>query len=169
MARRSSTGIGYAPGTIYNLFDSMDDLYVQVNARTLDNLNQVLKDKSCNDPSKTPSENMKAMADLYIEFTQKHRSHWLMLFQHTVDENFDVPEWLDQKIEKLFAPLENQMDNFFEQGQDRQKKTAARILWSSVHGLCFLQETGKIGVVGQDKSMHTIAHYLIDIFVKGLK
>ena len=168
-ARRISTEIGYAPGTIYNLFDSMDDLYVQVNARTLDNLNRVLNDKSCNDPSKTPAENMKAMAGLYIKFTQDHRPHWLMLFQHTTGEGFEVPEWLDQKIESLFAPLENQMDDFFEKGQERMKRTAARILWSSVHGLCFLQETGKIGVVGQDKSMHTIAHYLIDIFIKGLK
>ena len=35
-ARRIAKNIGYAPGTIYNMFISMDDLYLQLNAKTLD-------------------------------------------------------------------------------------------------------------------------------------
>ena len=34
--------IGYAPGTIYNVFTSMDALYLQVNGRTLDMLYGIL-------------------------------------------------------------------------------------------------------------------------------
>ncbi len=37
-ARRVAAEIGYAPGTIYNLFASMDDLCQQLCGRTLDDL-----------------------------------------------------------------------------------------------------------------------------------
>lgn len=34
-ARRVASEIGYAPGTVYNLFESMDDLILNINLRTL--------------------------------------------------------------------------------------------------------------------------------------
>ncbi|MGH1403953.1 MAG: TetR/AcrR family transcriptional regulator [Alphaproteobacteria bacterium] len=168
-ARRIAGEIGYTPGTIYNLFDSMDDLYLQVNARTLTQLRMLLDDPACNHLDKAPVQNMKEMASLYIRFTQNNRKHWLMLFQHTTPDDFELPEWFDGKIEEMFAPLERQMRGYFSAEHQVRQKMAARMLWSSVHGLCFLQETGKIGIVRQDMSMERIAHSLIDIFIKGIE
>ncbi len=168
-ARRVANEIGYTPGTIYNLFSSMDDLYLQVSARTLTHLHGLLSGSVCNDPKKTAIQNMRAMASLYIRFTQESRKHWLMLFQHTMPEGFDVPEWFEDKIEGMFTPLERQMQGYFSSEDTARKKMAARMLWSSVHGLCFLQETGKIGIVRQGASMEDVAHGLIDIFIKGIE
>ncbi len=53
-ARRIAKNTGYAPGTIYNLFSSMDDLYLELNAKTLDLLLAVLSDPKCHDPKKSP-------------------------------------------------------------------------------------------------------------------
>ena len=167
-ARRVAGEIGYAPGTIYNVFESMDDLYMQVNARTLDDLYGALGSYACNDPKKSPVENMKAMAALYMQFARDRRPYWLMLFSHRLADGRQVPAWLQEKIDRLFVPLENLLRPLFGAGQDKKRKIAARVLWSSVHGLCLLQETGKIGLVGGDEVAAEMTDYLIDTFVAGI-
>ncbi len=170
-ARRLATEIGYAPGTIYNLFKSMDDLYLAVNSLTLERLLVVLASTACNDPKKSPLENMKKMAALYMKFAREYRPYWLMLFSHRLPEGRKVQGWYQQKIDQLFGPLEELMRPLFKTGQEKKRKTAARVLWASVHGLCFLQETGKIHVVTGKLSTGSpeMSGYLIDTFIAGLK
>src|SRR5690606_8831987 len=130
-----------------NLFESMDDLYLQINARTLDTLYEVLNSAECNDQNKTPVQNMKKMAVLYMEFARAYRPYWLMLFSHKLPEGRKAQAWYQEKVDRLFDPLENLLKPLFKPQQDKKRKMAARVLWSSVHGLCFLQETGKIALV----------------------
>jgi len=168
-ARRIADGIGYAPGTIYNLFESMDDLYLQLNAETLDRLYAVLNSAACNDRAKNPVQNMKKMAALYMKFARDNRPYWLMLFNHKLPEGRKAQAWYQDKIDLLFTPLENLLQPLFGPRQDKKRKMAARVLWSSVHGLCFLQETGKIALVDEKAPAETMAGYLIDTFVAGIK
>ena len=167
-ARRVANDIGYAPGTIYNVFESMDDLYLQVNGRTLDMLYDVLNGAACNDLKKTPVQNMKKMAEVYMTFAHEYRPYWLMLFSHRMPEDRKLEDWYQKKIDKLFDPLEKLLKPLFPAKQDQKRKMAARVLWSSVHGLCFLQETGKIHLVG-GKAPVDMASYLIDTFIAGIE
>ncbi len=168
-ARRLAAEIGYAPGTIYNLFASMDDLYLAVNSRTLDALYETLDSPACNDPCRSPVQNMKAMAKLYMAFARDHRPHWLMLFSHRLPEGRKAEAWYQTKIDRLFVPLETILQPLFTNRQIQKRKMAARVLWSSVHGLCFLQETGKMPLVGGASPAETMAGYLIETFVKGIE
>lgn len=168
-ARRAAKDIGYAPGTIYTLFQSMDDLYLQINSKTLDMLYDVLNSPLCNDAKKTPLQNMKTMANLYMEFARTHRPYWLMLFNHKMPEERKSQDWYQKKIDRLFMPLEKLFQPLFSSTQAKQKKIAARVLWASVHSLCFLQETGKIPLVGGKAPAQEMSSYLIDTFVSGLK
>lgn len=166
-ARRIASEIGYAPGTIYNIYNSMDDLCMHINARTLDNLHTVLNSAECNNPKKSVAQNMKSMAALYAEFARKHSAYWLMLFTYRFSEKSN-PDWYEDKISMLFAPLENLLQPLFPPKQDRKRKIAARALWAAVHGMCFLQETGKIPAVGgRDTAVEEMSSYLIDNFIAG--
>lgn len=168
-ARNIAKEIGYAPGTIYNLFGSLDDLYLELNGRTLDLLYDVLSAPACADPKKTPIHNMKTMALHYMNFAKDHRPHWLMLFNLRVTQNRSDAQWYHEKVEKLFDPLSYLLESFFDEGEAKEKQLAARVLWSSVHGLCFLQETGKMSVVSNDKAASKMADYLIDTFMAGVE
>ncbi len=168
-ARRIAKNIGYAPGTIYNMFSSMDDLYLQLNAKTLDLLLATLSDQKCNDPEKSPIKNMKAMAQHYMEFAKEHRPYWLMLFNLKVTENRTDASWYHEKVDQLFTPLENLLEPYFISKQNKTRKVAARVLWASVHGLCFLQETGKISIVSDKNTAPDMAGYLIDTFIAGIE
>src|SRR3982751_4334159 len=76
-ARGIAAEIGYAPGTIYNLVNSMDEVGQQVCGRTLDELYDVLNSSECNDPKQPPLRNMKKMAALYMQFARERRPYWL--------------------------------------------------------------------------------------------
>lgn len=169
-ARHLATEIGYTPGTIYNFFKSMDDLYLQVNARTLDILYDTLSSPACSQPNVPLTENMKKMANLYMEFARKHRPYWLMLFNHRLPEGSKPENWYQEKIDRLFEPLESLLQDVFPVRNVKERKMAARVLWGSVHGLCFLQETGKVELVDSaTKTSQTATHYLIETFMAGIK
>ncbi len=168
-ARNLATQIGYTPGTIYNIFKSMDDLYLQVNVRTLDKLLEVLNSKDCNDPKKSPAQNIKKVLGLYMEFAREYRPYWLMMFLHPLPEGRKKMGWYQEKIDRLFEPLENLLEPFFSGREKQKRKMAARVLWSSIHGLCLLQETGRISLVADKVPEAEMVSYLVDTFVAGIK
>lgn len=168
-ARRLADAIGYAPGTIYNVFASMDALSLQVNARTLDLLHGVLTSPACHDKKKTPVQNMKKMAALYRGFAHDMRPYWLMLFSENIASDARGEPWYEEKIERLFAPLEKLLSPFFTPRAAKKKKMAARILWGSVHGLCYLSETGRMPKIDGETGFDVMSGYLIDSFLAGMK
>ena len=146
----------------------MDDLCLELNAKTLDFLFKALNDPSCNDPKKQPIQNMKAMAKSYMRFAQDYKPYWLMLFNHHLPEERKALDWYQEKIDRLFEPLENLLEIYFSSQQFRKRKIAARVLWASVHGLCFLQETGKISVISDRGGAPDMVEYLINTFIAGI-
>ena len=46
-ARKIATDIGYTVGTLYIVFDNLDDIILHINARTLDEMRQRLTGRSC--------------------------------------------------------------------------------------------------------------------------
>ena len=168
-ARHLANEVGYTPGTIYNIFTSMDDLYLEINGVTLDRLYEVLSSTECSNPKKTPLQNMKKMASLYMDFCQQNRAHWLMLFSPKLPEGRERQEWYQKKIDRLFLPLEQLMAPLFSTRENDRRRMAARLLWSSIHGLCFLQQTGKIPIVSGRSRPLEMAEYLIETFVRGIE
>ena len=168
-ARNIAKKIGYAPGTIYNLFESMDDLYLDINSLTLDKLYDVLASTECRSETSTPIQNIKKMAHLYREFAKEYRPHWIMLFTQALPDGKQPPAWYQEKIARLFEPLEYLLKPLYTKEQSREHKMAARVLWASVHGLCFLEETGKIPLISNQENPPDMTGYLIDNFVSGIE
>ncbi len=168
-ARRIATAIGYTPGTIYSFFTSMEMLQLHLNAKTLNLLHETLSDPECNNPDNKPIKNMKLMAKNYISFAQKYRPHWLMLFENRLEHLKKDEGWYQEKIDRLFEPLEAQMSAFYSDNQKRKRKVATRVLWASVHGICFLKETGRLSLVDEEKSTEHLSTFLIENFIRGLK
>jgi AcrR family transcriptional regulator len=169
-ARRIASEIGYTPGTVYNLFESMDDLILHINLKTFGLLYQTMNNPSCHDPENSPLENAKIMADRYMAFTKEYKPYWIMMFTHRVrQEVFEKENTIHQNaINGLFHLLENLLRPLL--GDDEIRlRSMARCLWASVHGLCFLQETGKLLLVEQETSAQKMMHDLLDTFFNGLK
>lgn len=143
-ARKLASQIGYTPGTLYNMYGSMDGIILAINAQTLDHMAQTLKD-SLKNSQKDITENLKIMAHAYLNFARDHQALWLMVFDHKMADGSESPLWLKEKIDSLFKPLEDILKNAHAD-QERQR-LIARTLWASVHGICYVEQSNKMPLI----------------------
>lgn len=168
-ARKIANAIGYTPGTLYNVFESMDALSLVLNAVTLEKLLTALSQPECNDSRKTPLQNIKRMAEIYKSFALENKQRWVMLFGYILPEGVEIPEWFREKISLLFQPLEKLLQPYFKDAHSKEHKIAARNLWAAIHGICFLQLTGKLPLLDGEDVSTSMTDSLIENFVKGLE
>jgi hypothetical protein len=145
----------------------MDALCLIINGMTIDALNETLNDPVCNKVGDSPADNMKAMARQYLDFAAQNKERWMMLFAYKLPEGEDVPVWFQEKVAALFAPLERILTPLYK-SDAKACKLAARTLWASVHGICFVEQTGKMPIVIGSSSGEAMTSTLIDNFVAGI-
>jgi AcrR family transcriptional regulator len=162
-ARRIATEIGYAPGTIYNLFSNLDDLILQLRGETLDTLYDYLSSRVINGE---PEAILISIAYNYINFVSKHANLWGLMFEHKLPENFESPDWYHNKSLRLLKLAENAIAAFFSLGQDEDRLHHAQILWASLHGICSVQIAGKLV---KKESAELMVQSLITKYIAGLR
>lgn len=109
------------------------------------------------------------MAAHYYDFSKQHRNHWLMLFQTPMPDDAEYPDWYSHAVAKIFEPLEKIISPLYE--DQRILKIAARGLWASMHGIIFLEATGKIPKISSAKdeevpSAQDLINFMITEFLK---
>lgn len=162
-ARKIMREVGYTIGTFYQLFERFDDLVVELNGRTLDELYEIC---SAAPMEGEPETRLSALAKLYIRFTREHAERWSMLFEHRLPGGEDLPDWHGEKILRLLALVEAAMAPLFLDGQEAERLHAVRVLWSSLHGICALEASNKLI---QTESVEAMSDTLISNFLAGLR
>ncbi|MCG8493363.1 MAG: TetR/AcrR family transcriptional regulator [Sneathiellales bacterium] len=162
--RRVAKEIGYSVGTIYNLFSNLDDLVLRLNGATLDNLHQAL---SALGRTGMPEEDLRALAAKYISFTQDNFHLWNSLFEHRLPAGEELPDNFSRKVNRLLALVEEALEPVFGENEQECQKSA-RVLWSSLHGICSLVTSDKLDVVARETA-HELTDSLITHYLAGLK
>ncbi len=167
-ARRIASEIGYTAGTLYNVFPAIDDLILAMNGRTLDLLYNALEQPACHNPRKTSAQNLKVMATVYVDFAATYRPYWMMLFLSNLSPDRYEQDWYHEKTIRIFLPLESLLKTALPKANFRYIERHARILWSSVHGICFLEQTGKFPSAKETQRVKDIIHLFIETYINGL-
>lgn len=167
-ARRLAGEIGYTAGTLYNLFPSLDDLILAINGQTLDLMYDELQQSACHNPRKSVVQNLKAMASIYVDFATKYRPYWMMLFLSDLPPDRYSEAWYHEKTVRIFEPLESLLKTAFPNADAAFVERHARIMWSSAHGICFLEQTGKFPSVALTKQIKDIIHLFVETYINGL-
>ena len=162
-ARRIADRIGYAPGTIYNLFENLDDLILQVRGETLDAIFVYL---SADASEGEPVDVLLSIANRYIAFVRKHANLWNLMFEHRLSDNAHVPDWYHEKSLRAMKLAEDALSGLFPSGQEAERFHHAQVLWTSLHGICSIQIGGKLVV---NESAESMARSLITNYVAGLR
>ena len=162
-ARRIAGEIGYSPGTLYNVFEDLDDLIVHLNGSTLDALYEALEDIGLDDD---PAIAVRALTEGYLRFVRDHPKLWSILFEHHLPIGQLLPDWHHEKILRLLALLERALASLFPAGQEDKRHHCARVIWSSLHGMVSLEIGGKLVVT---ESVEGMADSLITNYVAGLR
>lgn len=162
-ARKVAREIGYTIGTIYNIFDSHDDLILHINAMTLADLQRFIEQGSIAESDGTAQ--LKQLANRYLEFASTNQARWSALFEHNLAADIELPSWYVEKINALFVVIEAGLAPLIV--DKKQREQTAKALWASIHGICALALSGKLDVVGA-KSVQVLMDDLIDNYLRGI-
>lgn len=167
-ARSVAQAVGYAPGSLYVVFRNLDDLMVAVSGRTLERLYEALQSSGAG--TDTGVERLKAFAHTYIAFAAAEPHLWRMVFEHRLPEGEPTPDWLPARIAQSFELVERALSPVLPADAPQAMiRNAARALWSGVHGIAALAQTGKLDDVtlaGAEST--TIADLLVESILAGL-
>lgn len=159
--RRVADRIGYTVGMLYHVFDNLDDLILHANARVVRDL-VARCEKAVR--GKSPQKAILAVALEYLALSQKHGAHWQMVFDHSMRDGAEVPVWYQAITDDLFMLVETELKRLAPEKSVRDIALAARVLWSSVHGICLLSVTQKLDIGGALNARRAvtslITHYL---------
>jgi AcrR family transcriptional regulator len=161
--RKVAMEIGYTVGSIYMVFENMDDLIMHVKGRTLDELASALQSVAVPDCAE---EHILALANVYLQFAHCHFNRWRMIFEAIKD--VAVPEWYQEKTREMFAIVEQPFRRLLPDGDGEKARLAAQSLWSGVHGACVLSLNGSLGRVGAENAELTVRS-LVQHFIQGWK
>ena len=163
-ARKVAGAIGYTVGTLYLVFENLDDLTLQINGRTLDRLHTRMVEGQAD--SGDAREQLLQLGHTYIRFADEHPHLWKMIFESRFPENRSMPEWFGEKVTRMFSLVETRLKPLASNRSPEEITQAARALWSGVHGICILALTNKLDTAGVG-SVHDLTHSLMNNYLKG--
>jgi AcrR family transcriptional regulator len=163
-AREIARRIEYSPGTIYNMYENLDDVILHVEAQMLDELDKRLEGVMSEPPT---IDRVRKLAITYLHFTHEKPKLWNLLFEHHMPAGVDLPVWYQQKLEGLLNHVEKVLAPLFPAGRDMERKRAARVLWAGVHGITSLSTADKLSIVSTEAAT-VLINDLVGTYLSGL-
>jgi len=161
--RKIAQEVGYTVGSIYMVFANMQDLHWHIKGRSLDQLASQLQAASQGD---NVAHMISTLAHSYLNFATENFNRWCILFETNSLNTTTSPDWYQQKIELMFAPIEALFRRLSTDMNEEQAKLAARTLWCGIHGVCVLSLPGNLSGAGI-KNTELSVHMLVENFIQG--
>ena len=141
--RRVAERIGYAPGTLYNLFPSLDALILTMNGETLERLGASLSGAAA-----APVERRAAaLVDAYFDFVEQQPRLWSVLFEHRLPEGTPAPDWYRAALERLVGAAVVALTPVISAFPEAERHQTVVAMWGALHGISTLAVSGKLGLV----------------------
>ena len=161
-ARAVAREIGYSVGTLYNLFDDLDDLVWQVNGRTLDALRDHLATAATGAVSDV---RVRRLAQAYLDFVAAHPRRWAAILESRPRDDGEPPRWYRDRIRGLFDLAEAALSDYFPAGAEAERRRSAQVLWAGLTGIALLIETSSVPA---DTAPHELVASLVATHLAGL-
>ncbi len=139
--RNIAMKIGYTVGSIYMVFESLNELTLHIKGKTLDTIVGQLEQVQ----AQSGEQRLKEMADIYIRYARQNLNRWSMVFEHCSQENNKVPpEWYQTKIDRLYRKFEVEFEQLNPGLSLTQRKQTALAFLGGLHGICAFMLKGQI-------------------------
>lgn len=163
--RKIAGAIGYTVGSLYLIYRNQDELIIDLNGRTVDELRQHLEQAATSTPDAKAA--LHAIADAYLGFAAENIHRWRMAFEHRLPDGQKHPHWLDNKVEATFSIFANALSNIIPNAPDESLRMHVFAFWSSIHGLCMLDLTGRLE---WERTVKTddLTDFLVNNFINGI-
>lgn len=164
-AREIAKLIGYSPGTLYNIFENLDDVLLTLQINTLADVYE----KMAGTPGGgTPEATLDALADTYLEFALENRHLWNLLFAHQLPDGVAAPAALHNHVNNGMKIIQSALAPMMPTSSDSETDAAARTLWVGVHGITAIAVTQKGPTITPNTARDHVRR-LTSTYVAGLK
>jgi AcrR family transcriptional regulator len=164
-AREIARMIGYSPGTLYNIFENLDDvlltLQVQLMGRTVEHLKRV--------PLGADGEkNITDLAHAYVDFALVNRRMWNLFLAHSLPPGATVPSLFHDYTNTLVDIGRSALTPIAPNASRESLDATARAFWAGLNGITAIAATEK-GVYLTPATAQSYAQELISNFIRGLR
>lgn len=153
----------YTVGSLYMVFENLDDLIVQVNEGTVSELRASLEAVAAT--TRSGAQRLRLLSAAYLGFALLHTHRWRMVFEHRLPAGQAAPPTYRRQTAAIFELAEEALKDAKPTGAVPASELAV-VLWSAVHGVCMLAVTGKLDVAGPKSSVQRMLDVLVDRFVE---
>ena len=144
-AREVAKRIGYSVGTIYNVFDNLDDLMLALNSRTfLDWAASVTRTLET-----AGSDRIAVLVASYFGFAITNRNLWMAIYDHRLPPGAAFPERYARQRRVLTEILEREIAAVLPDDRKDRAPALARSLLATVHGHCVFALIGTFALLDE--------------------
>ncbi|WP_294229976.1 TetR-like C-terminal domain-containing protein [uncultured Shimia sp.] len=157
-ARELAAAAGCAVGAIYNVFEDLHGLVLEVNGHTFKKLGAAVS--ASYDGSESPRQRLILMSNAYLEFAAEHPKLWRALFDVEMTEGGAVPEWYLSSLGGLFNNIRAPLSELYAEMGEEELGLMTRAMFSAVHGIVLLGLENRISGVPSEHIRTMIAQVL---------
>jgi AcrR family transcriptional regulator len=163
-AREIARRIEYSPGTLYNIFENLDDIILTIEGQMLDRL---LETVTALPLPGDPRDRVRQLAHTYLKFSHDNPKLWNLLFEHHLAPGQETPVWYRAKLKAAMAQVEAAVAPLLPGASDDTIRRSASVLWAGVHGISSLSTADKLANVTTDTASLMIDD-LVRLYLAGL-
>lgn len=163
-ARAIAKHVGYTAASIYNVFESMSDLLMEVNRSTLTELQTIFVGLSPQDP---PDERLHELLRRYMAFMKQNPALWSALFGG-VRYRESFPDWYVATIRGLLGQVRDMLRELAPRLTEAEAERLAEQLYVALHGTVSLDVGRRLDIVTQ-QSAPEIAGAILDAVLMQLR
>ncbi len=164
-ARSLAADIGYSPGTIYNIFENLEQVSLHLATQTM---RQLMDAGRVEMTAVEPREALRQLARVYFRFTRENANLWHLVRSRRWPDRSKIPSEYLRLMADVLAVVESAFATLLEPHQVEAKRSTALTLWASMDGISALSGGGSLIAMPERKAM-MLADRLIEYFVAGLE
>lgn len=159
-ARDLAAAAGCSVGAIYNVFDDLNALVLEVNGRTFRSLGASVSQAVAQAGPIHPNARLIVMSNAYLHYAAANTHLWRALFDLEMPAGDTVPGWYLDALGKLFSIIAEPLAELFPDMSARDLDLMTRALFSAVHGIVLLGLERRISAVPVEALETMIAQVL---------
>ena len=142
-AREVAKRIGYSVGTLYNVFESLDDLMLAINTQTFVDWAAWISDRL----ESAGEDRIAVLVDSYFDFAEANRNLWMAIYDHRLPEGAEFPDRYAQRRRTLTLIVEQEIAGVLPADREDRAPSLTRSLLATVHGHCVFTLNGTFALL----------------------
>lgn len=165
-ARDIAKDAGCSLGSLYNAYQDLDDLILNVNSRVLEMLKEDISTNAVEDQNADAA--LANLAVNYMNFAYTHYNLWTSLFGHTMQDNAPIPDWYTEQTNATFLTLIAPLLKLRPELDEAQAFILVRTLFSAVHGIITINLQERFISIPKDMLEVQLVEF-VQTYAKGLQ